>query len=52
MKCPRCHQPLTDDEIKSLWAARNASKRKTIGRKGGRPKGSRDSQPRKKQPAA
>jgi hypothetical protein len=44
MKCPRCHKPLTEQQIKSLWGQYQGSKDrpKAQGKKrpgiGGRPK--------------
>jgi transcription initiation factor IIE alpha subunit len=51
MNCPRCDAALTAEEIRRLNAQLNSSLRKTKtgGRKGGRPKGSKNAvQPKKK----
>jgi hypothetical protein len=57
MNCPHCHKPialeqlrehLTPEELKSLWASWCVSQRKTVGRNGGRPAGSKDKRPRKR----
>lgn len=40
MKCPRCNAPLTDAQVKSLWASYTSSRRSNPsgGTAGGRPK--------------
>jgi hypothetical protein len=46
--CPHCQHEIAPEELKSLWAAWCVSQRKTVGRNGGRPAGSKDKQPRKR----
>lgn len=51
MNCPHCRQPLTPAEIRSLAGSLNSSMRRSIGRKGGRPKGVVEKGPRKRKAA-